>query len=167
MDNPLERLDALGRMAEEVDAANPSPQQQQAQDKQAKEEVALDAAAKSWGMIPYSLGGTLAILAPELREVYTEKACYEWGMAAAAVSKKYGWDSPEGMPELALAAATIGFALPSVVIVSGRLKQLREGKVEGWLGKVGVWWRARKAKKAAATAQAERAEPGAVAEAAA
>jgi hypothetical protein len=103
-------------------------------------------------MIPYSIGGTLAILAPELRQVYTQEACYAWGEAAAAVSKKYGWDGPSDLPELALATASIGFILPSALIVREKMRELREGKATGLLARVALWWRNRKAAKAATAA---------------
>jgi hypothetical protein len=149
-DNPTQRLEALGTLTAEVDAANPTPEAVAAQEAEEKAVEQVNAAARSWGMIPYSIGGTLAILAPELRQVYTEEACYEWGKAAAAVSTKYGWDGPDDMPELALITASMGFAVPSFFIVRDKMRELREGKATGLLAKIGVWWRDRKAKKAAA-----------------
>lgn len=147
----LERLQALGGLADEVDGAHPAEQERAAAEEQQQErqEQALDAGAKAWGMIPYSIGGTLAILAPELREVYTHEACYAWGQGAQAVATKYGWDSPESMPELALIGATLGFAVPSYLVIRGRLDDMKAGKATGLWARVGVWWRARKAAKAA------------------
>jgi hypothetical protein len=148
-DTPEARLEALGGMAAEVDAANPTAEQQQAQEQEVREGEQVDEAARQWGFIPFTIGGTLAILAPELRAIYTEDACYQWGKAAAAVSKKYGWDSPSAMPELALAAASLHFVVPSVLIVRAKLQEMKEGKATGLAAKLGVWWRARKAAKAA------------------
>ena len=153
-DSPVQRLEALGTMTAEVDAENPTLEQQHAAQAEEKEAVEVDAAAKEWGFIPFTIGGMLAILAPELKAIYTEDACYQWGKAAAAVSKKYGWESPSNMPELALATATLHFAVPSVLIVREKLREMREGKATGMLAKLGVWWRDRKARKAAAKAAA-------------
>lgn len=150
----VERLEALGGMADEVDGAHPAQVEQAQAEEQAQERqgAALDAAAKSWGMIPYSIGGTLAILAPKLRDVYTAEACYAWGQSAQAVAEKYGWDSPGNMPELALAAASLGFAVPSYVAIREQLDAMEAGKATGLWARIGVWWRARKAKAAAAKA---------------
>lgn len=151
-DSPMDRLEALGGLVEEIDGANPGHEAQAAAQAEEKQATEHDAAAKAWGMIPFALGGALSILAPELRQVYTEEACYGWGQGAAAVSRKYGWDSPGELPELALIVSTIGLALPSYVAIRAKVEEVKDGKATGLLARLGIWWRARKAARAAAKA---------------
>ena|SRR5258706_903595 len=55
------------------------------------EEQKIEEEAKAWAGIPYLLGGLLSKALPELREVYTEAACLEWGRATVPVARKYNW----------------------------------------------------------------------------
>jgi hypothetical protein len=153
-DSPQSRLEALAELTADVDAANPSMEQRAAEAQEEKQAAAVDQAAKDWGYIPFTIGSTLAMIAPELKAVYTEEACLQWGTHAAAVAEKYGWKSPAS-PEIALAACTLQFAVPSVLIVREKLREMREGKATGLLAKVGVWWRTRKAAKAAEAAKGD------------
>jgi len=116
------KMDALAGLVSEVDAAGPAtPEQQEAQAQAQRSEDA----AREWGVIAFTIGGALSMLAPELRQVYTEEACLSWGQSAATVADKYGWDGPGAVPEVGLLIATAGLAIPSYLAVSARIKALR------------------------------------------
>ncbi|HWP19767.1 MAG TPA: hypothetical protein VNO84_11610 [Burkholderiaceae bacterium] len=116
------KLEALGQMTAEADAlGGPTPEQ-------AEQQAAMDAAetaAREWGVIAYTIGGALSMLAPELRQVYTEDACMGWGRAMVPVADKYGWNAPSDVPELGLIIATAGLAVPSYVAVRRRLDAIK------------------------------------------
>lgn len=147
-----QKLDALEGLVHEVDGEGPPTAEQQ---EQASAETELDQAAREWGSIVYMIGHAAAMVAPELRQVYTEDACMNWGRAMVPVASKYGWDGPSNVPELGLLIATAGLVVPSVFAVRARLQALREGKPTGWLASVRDWWQQRKAAKAAPVATAE------------
>jgi hypothetical protein len=93
--------------------------------------------AESWAQIPKMLGGLLSIALPELKNVYTDGACLEWGSAMAQVAEKYEWDASETMarwaPELALTMSTIPLLLPTIAAVKARKeegKKLPEKTIE-------------------------------------
>lgn len=123
-----DRMQALGGLIDEVDAAGPpTPEQAKAQAEEQQQAQALDTATQEWGSVAYMIGGALAMLAPELRQVYTQDACMAWGGSAALVAQKYGWNSPAAAPELGLIVATAGFAVPSYLAISRRLADMRGG----------------------------------------
>lgn len=156
----LSRLEALGSMTAEVDAMNPSPEQQAEQQAQAEAVTEAEAAAKSWGMVMFTVGGFATMIAPELRTLYTQERCFEWGMAANAVAEKHGLKGPGNMPEVTLLASTLTFAVPTFFAVREKLAEAKDGKgPASWVAKVGLWWRTRKARK-----QAEQAAKAAMAE---
>lgn len=154
MSNPDDNtggLEALAGMAAEVDGANPSAEQQQADSQAQAEAGEAEEGARNWGMLMFTIGGFAQMIAPELKPVYSEARCLDWGAHAHAVGRKYGWDSPSKMPELALLASTVGFAVPTFFLIRETLRQAREGKgAESWLTKFGLWWRTRKARRAGA-----------------
>lgn len=147
------KLEGLGTLVDEVDAAAPpSPeeaarmaQQAQAQAQAAQAEQTLESEARQWGSIAYMIGGALGIVAPELRQVYTERACMDWGRAVVPVAAKYGWNGAGHLPELGLAIATLGLAVPSVLAVRAAMQREKAG----WLGAVRTWWAGRKGAKPA------------------
>lgn len=117
------KLESLGAMVAEVDATGPVAQAEvQAQ---AEAEADAEEQAREWGMIAYTIGGALAMLAPELREVYTERACMDWGRAVVPVADKYGWNGPSGVPEIGLAISTMGLAVPSFLVIRAKLAHLK------------------------------------------
>jgi len=143
------RLEQLANMAQEADAANPSAEQQQAQQVEAAAVSQADIAAKQWGMMMFTIGGFACMIAPELRQVYSEERCFAWGQQANAVAEKYGWNGPSAMPELALIASTAGFAVPTYFLLREKVAAAKDGKgPASWLAKVGLWWRTRKARAA-------------------
>lgn len=148
-------LEALGGMTQATDAANPSMEQQQAEAQKATEAADADKSAAEWGRIMYMVGGFASMIEPELKGLYTEQACFEWGQNAHQVAKKYGWDTPKAVPELALIGSTLGFAVPTFFMIRDRIKAIREGKAPStWLNKVGLWWRTRKVRREVETAAA-------------
>jgi len=103
--------------------------------------------ARAWGTMAMTVGGFLGMAMPELRAVYTEDACMQWGTGMAAVADKYGWDAGDTVakwaPECALLMASIPLIVPTVVAVKERraaakAKQLnpvpRQGGAEGVAG---------------------------------
>ncbi len=103
-------------------------------------------------MLMFTVGGMLQMVAPDLKAVYTEDRCFEWGRCADLVAQKRGWNAPTNSPELALLASTVGFVIPSVMMVRQRVQQAKA--LEGTLlGRIVNWWRSRKGKKVAAEAK--------------
>lgn len=121
----VNKLDALQELVTEVDGEGPpTPQQQE----EAKKELDLEAGARSWGMIAFTIGGGLSLIAPELKQVYSEDACMTWGRSMMPVAEKYGWNSPDSLPELGLLVTSMGLAVPSFLVVREKLRQLKEQK---------------------------------------
>lgn len=151
------RLEGLGILADEVDAAAPPSAEQLAEQKRAEQAQAEQAAAadvmeqeaRQWGSIAFMVGGALSMAAPELRQVYTDGNCLNWGRAVVPVSQKYGWAGPGKLPELSLAIATLGLAVPSFLAVRAAVEEQRAG----WVGKLRTWWLRRKAAKAGQAAE--------------
>lgn len=80
--------------------------------------------AQTWGQIPFMLGKVLSMAMPEMAGVYTEQACYQWGVGMAAVSDKYGWDAGEVIgrfgPEIALVVASVPLVVPTYQAIKAR-----------------------------------------------
>ena len=80
--------------------------------------------AQTWGQIPFMFGKVLSMALPELKDVYNEQACYQWGVGMAAVSEKYGWDAGEVIgrfgPEIALAVASVPLVVPTFQAIKAR-----------------------------------------------
>lgn len=151
-DNPTARLEALGGMTAETEAANPGPEAQAAAAEEHAQATEAETAARQWGMLMYTVGGFAQMIEPALKQVYTEERCYAWGQQANAVAEKYGWSGPSAMPELALIASTAGFLVPTWFMVKARLKAANEETgPASWVAKMGLWWRTRKARGQAAS----------------
>lgn len=149
-DNPTIRLEALAGMTAATEDENPDPAQQQAAAAEQAHASEQDAAAKQWGMLMYTIGGFAQMIAPELKQVYSEERCFAWGQQCNHVAEKYGWNGPSAMPELALIASTAGFAVPTYFLIKAKVKEAQDGKgPSSWLAKAGIWWRTRKARAAA------------------
>jgi hypothetical protein len=122
--NEFAALDAIA-----LEASGDERAREQAQEEAAHPEGMPDQ-AELWGLIPMQLGALLSMALPELRGVYTEQACREWGVGMAAVSQKYGWDAADTLakyaPELALVTATIPLAVPTYFAIRKRLDAAAE-----------------------------------------
>lgn len=161
IDNPTARLETLGGMTAETESANPDPARAQAEQAEATRASEADISAKQWGMLMYTIGGFCQMIAPELRQVYTEERCFQWGQSANLVAEKYGWNGPSSMPELALIASTAGFAVPTYLLMKANIKQAQSGNSPASLAaKIGMWWRTRKARKSAPVPAREGASNG-------
>lgn len=137
------KLEGLGGLVDDIDGEAPQSPEQQAEAAAAVEAAdSLEAAARQWGSIVYMIGGALSMVAPDLRRVYTEDACFAWGRAAAPVAEKYGWNGSSALPEIGLAIATLGLAVPSWFAIKGAIEKERGG----WLVSVRDWWRAKRGK---------------------
>lgn len=124
-----EKMDSLADAIGEIDAAViPKTAEQIAAEEAAAQAADPDVKAKAWGMLAFSIGGILSVLAPELKAVYTEDACLAWGHAVVPVADKYGWDGPGNVPELGLVMATIPLAVPSYLIIRKRLADMKAAK---------------------------------------
>ena len=137
-------------MTRETEGANPDPAAAQAEQAAQAKASEADMAAKQWGMLMFTVGGFCQMIAPELRQVYTEERCFAWGQQANAVAEKYGWNGPSAMPELALLASTAGFVVPTFFLMREKIRAAQQGNTPaGLAAKVGMWWRTRKAAAAA------------------
>ena len=153
------RLEQLQGLTQEADAANPSAEQQQQAAQEQATISAADIAAKQWGMLMYTIGGFACMIAPELKPVYSEDRCFQWGQQCNEVAVKYGWDGPSAMPELALIASTAGFAVPTYFVMRQKMEQAKAVKDGSLIEKMAAWWQHRKARRAAASVPAQDAEP--------
>lgn len=150
----LDQLNALGGMVEELEGANPGMEAQQAAAEAQAQASESEAGARAWGMMMFTIGGFAQMIAPELKPVYSEDRCFQWGQQAQAVAEKYGWGGPTAMPELALVASTAGFAVPTYLVIRGKVEQAKAARDGTLLEKLAAWWQHRKARKAQAQAPA-------------
>jgi hypothetical protein len=81
--------------------------------------AAADAKAKaeSWAFIPAMFGKIVAMALPELKDVYSEDACFAWGEAMVPVAEKYGWGDPSVSVEVTLLIATVPMAVPTALAI--------------------------------------------------
>lgn len=161
-----QRMEALAGMVDEADAVGgPTPEQQQEQAQQAQQAQQQgedERKAREWGVLAYTIGGALSMAAPELRQVYTEAACLDWGRSVVPVATKYGWDNgPSKVPEIGLLLSTLGLAIPTVYVLRQRIKEAKPedaGKPgAGMLASLKAWWRDKRAAKAAQVVQRQTA----------
>lgn len=146
-ENPLPRLEALAGMTAETEAANPSQEQQAQAEKAQTEASQAEQGAKDWGLLMYSIGGLVCMIEPKLKPVYSEDRCLTWGEHANTVAAKYGWNGVGLMPEITLIGCTIGFAVPTVLVLRQTLAKVETGTgPDTWITKIGIWWRMRQAK---------------------
>jgi hypothetical protein len=88
--------------------------------------------ASAWAQLPMMFGGILAMAMPELKDVYTEPACMQWGGAMAQVAEKRGWDAQETMakwgPEIALVLASVPLVVPTVAAIKKKRAEGAQNK---------------------------------------
>ena len=160
-DNPAARLEALGHITKETEDANPSHESMEKEQAEQAQISLADASAKQWGMLIFTIGGLAQMIAPELKAVYSEDRCFEWGQQANAVAEKYGWNGPSKMPELALIMSTAGFFVPTYFVMKSKMKVAGEGAgPASWLSKAGIWWRTRKVRAQVMTPGEDKATDG-------
>lgn len=86
--------------------------------------------SEAWAEIPRKVGSLLAIVAPELRDVYSEEACKGWGRDMHRLATKRGW-SAEGLPpEVAAGISTCGLLLPTLVVLKARRDAVRRAQAQ-------------------------------------
>lgn len=142
-------LAALAGQTAMTDAANADPMAPQAGAPVARtvEEDKAEQGAKEWGRIMFVIGGVVTMVAPELKPIYAEDRCFAWGLHAHAVADKYKWNLAP-MPEIALAAATLSVAVPTLLVLREKAKAIKEARDAGPFARLVLWWRHRKAGKA-------------------
>lgn len=154
----MSKLEGLANLVDDIDAEGPPTPEQQAAH---AAESAGEENARQWGAIVYMLGSAAAMAAPELRQVYTEEACLNWGRAMNPVAEKYGWNGPNSLPEIGLVIATAGLIVPTFFALRARIAALPAEKDKaGWLGSLRDWWRSRGKAAAAPVAGVAEAAPG-------
>ncbi len=128
----MDKMNGLESMTDQVDAeVIPRTPEDEAAEAAAEKAADPDVQARAWGVLAYSIGGMLSVLAPELKSVYTEDACLAWGHSVVPVAQKYGWDGPGNVPELGLLLATVPLALPTYFLVRKRIAELKAAKAAG------------------------------------
>lgn len=122
-----QKMEALGQLVDEVDANSPEAQQQRAQEEAqaAAQQVQAISEAEAWAAVPSMVGKLACMVAPELQAIYTPDSCAEWGRSMVPVAQKYGWNGPGQLPELNLAIATAGLAIPTWMVLRVKLAQLK------------------------------------------
>jgi hypothetical protein len=143
--DPTDRLEGLAGLTQEFEADNPTPQQQQATAADAAAATVQADSARDWGMLMFAIGGLVCMAAPELKPIYSEDRCITWGQHMQQVADKYGWNAPSNAPEFGLAAASIGFVVPTYLVISQKISEARAAKKSVWSG-LFYWWKTRKAK---------------------
>jgi len=158
-DQNTDRLEALAGIAQGVDAEHPTPEQQaQAQAEAAQQaqesqrQSAAEVGAREWGLIMFSVGNVITMIAPELKLVYAEDRCLTWGQAMHAVAEKHGWNVPSHSPELALLTVSAGFVIPTVAVLPGKIREARKA-ANSPIGRIVAWWQRRRGRAPAPTEQ--------------
>lgn len=140
------RLEALGAVTQEVDAAHPTAEQS-AQQQQAEQQASqAEQGARDWGVMLFSIGGLLSMIAPELKPVYGEERCMAWGQHMQLVCDKHGWSSPKNSPEFSLIMASAGFVIPTLMILPDKIRAARK-MANSPIGKLAAWWARRRGAK--------------------
>ena len=162
-DNPAARLEALADATATIEGENPGPEQQAAQQQAATEATEAEQGAKDWGMLMFTVGGFVSMIDPRLQKVYSQDRCLTWGQHANLVATKYSLNGMALMPEIALMGCTLGFAVPTFLLLRETMGKLTEATAPANIGtKLAFWWRQRKAaKQAAQQAKAGAASGGA------
>jgi hypothetical protein len=156
--DPTARLESLGGMTQDFEQDNPTPEQAQARASQQQAAAVAADGARDWGMLMFTIGGLVTMIAPELQPIYSEQRCLTWGQHMNLVSMKHGWGSPDNMPEFALAAATISIAVPTYLVVSAKVTEAKAAK-KSIMGSLFYWWKHRKGAKTEKEGQVNGSEP--------
>lgn len=118
-------MDALDRIG--IEALGLEQAQQAAEDKivNGEEPEPVIDPARAWATMAMTFGGLLGMALPELRDVYTEDACMDWGRGMSLVADKYEWNADDTMakwaPECALVMASLPLVIPTVQAIKERV----------------------------------------------
>lgn len=120
-------LDGFESRLQDIEAMSPEAQEAARQAEEAEAARGTDKEqAEAWAVIPQMIGGFVTMLAPELAACYTDAKCLQWGERMLPVAKKRGWDNgPDSLPEIALIASSLGFAIPTYVVVKRKLSDAK------------------------------------------
>ncbi len=122
-----DELSSLDRAIAEVDGIAQAPAREAAEQEHAD-------AAQGWAEIPQAVGMLLVQFLPELKSVYSDERCTDWGRHMARLSEKYGW-STDGLPvEVTVGMSTAGFILPTMLAIKARraaAQQPQQGAAHG------------------------------------
>lgn len=92
-----------------------------------------DAAAMEWMFVGEMLGFVAKAILPETAPHYTDAQSLHLARAFVPVAEKYGWSGNRLAPELALAMAGFGFAMPAIMAYRER-KMVAEAQEQGGAG---------------------------------
>lgn len=89
--------------------------------------------AMEWMFVGEILGLVVRTVMPEVADHYTDKQSLALAHAFVPVADKYGWSGNTMSPELGLAMAGIGFAMPAVMAYRARKAAAvqEEGEADG------------------------------------
>lgn len=79
-----------------------------------------DAAAMEWMFVGEILGFVAKAILPETANSYTEQQSLTLARAFVPVAEKYGWSGNTLSPEIGLALAGFGFAMPAMMAYRAR-----------------------------------------------
>lgn len=79
-----------------------------------------DAAAMEWMFVGEIIGFVAKAMMPETEKYYTQERSLELARAFVPVAEKYGWTGNQVAPEVGLAMAGFGFAMPAVMAYRAR-----------------------------------------------
>lgn len=148
------KLESLGGMTQDFEKDNPSPEQAQKRQQAEQITVLSDQGAREWGIMLFSIGGMITMIAPELKPVYSEERCFQWGQHMQNVCQKHGWSSPKSSPEFGLLMASVTFLLPTISVLPSKIKEAK-AKQNSMLGRVVMWWHKKRGTKAEPVKSAE------------
>lgn len=141
------RLEALGASTKaldaELDEQNPTPEQSAQREQDAQQVSQAEQGAREWGLLLFSLGGLLSMIAAELKAVYSEDRCMLWGQHMQVVCDKHGWGSPKNSPEISLLMVSIGFVVPTALILPDRIRAAKKLN-NSFIGRFAGWWARRR-----------------------
>ncbi len=123
-------LDGFETRLQDVEAMSPEAQDaaRQAEEAEAARGTVKEQ-AEAWAVIPQMIGGFVLMIAPELAPCYTDAKCLQWGERMVPVALKRGWDKgPDSLPEIALIASSLGFAVPTYLVVRNKLAAAKAAK---------------------------------------
>ena len=154
MNEDTSRLESLGSMTQEFEKDNPTPELAKKMQEEERVEGLSEQGAREWGVMLFSVGGMITMIAPELKPVYSEERCFQWGQHMQNVCQKYGWTGPSHSPEFGLLMASVTFLLPTISVLPAKIKEARQ-KQNSVLGRIVLWWQKKRGIKTDQPANSE------------